>query len=271
MSEIDELKPSQEAQVHALVRGKELAKLPSDLYIPPDALRVFLELFEGPLDLLLYLIRKQDLDILEISISTITDQYLAYIDMMTVMRLQLAGDYLVMAATLAEMKTRLMLPKRKTEEEEEVDPRVDLMRRLLEYEQIKKAATRLDELPRFERDFLETSVHVETQSYELPPPDVSIDELLFTFSQLWQRARLNQSHDVVIETMTVHAQMNSVLDLLRVANEYLEFNELFDTTKGRRGLVYTFLALLELLRRNLVEAVQNNPTSAIYVRAVEAG
>ena len=259
-------------EVDAKIHGQRLSDLPADLYIPPDALRVFLEMFEGPLDLLLYLIRKHDLDILEISITAITDQYLAYIEMMSALKLQLAGDYLVMAATLAEMKSRLMLPKRHhADEDEEEDPRAELRRRLLEYERIKEAATDLDRLPRVARDIFPARVHVETQEVELPPPQVSLGELLFAFSEVWQRVELYKPHDVNVEAMTVPQQMRSVLDVLKQTKEFVGLEQLFDPASGKRGIVYTFLALLELLRSNVIDVVQTSSEASIYVKLVEEG
>ena len=252
------------------VQGRELESLPQDLYIPPDALRVFLEMFKGPLDLLLYLIRKHDLDILDISIAEITDQYLSYIEMMSVMRLQLAGDYLVMAATLAELKSRLLLPQPTPSEEDEEDPRADLLQRLLEYEQIKLAAETLDGLPRLERDIVSTQVHVEVNEIEVPPPNVMIADLVFAFAEVMQRSQLFQSHDITIEPLTVQEQMTRMIQILEEAKEFVEFARLFDVELGRRGLVYTFLALLELLRTQAIEVVQRHPSAKIYVKLGEA-
>ena len=248
------------------VRGKDYDALPEDLYIPPDALRVFLEMFEGPLDLLLYLIRKHDLDILDISIATITDQYLKYIEMMSSMRLQLAGDYLVMAATLAELKSRLMLPRQPDSEEDETDPRAELMRRLLEYEQIKQAATGLDELPRMDRDLFQAHVLAETESIELPPPEVSMADLVFAFAEVVQRSQLHQAHDITLEPLSVQEQKGLILNVLGKAGEFVDFSRLFDHSQGKRGLVYTFLALLLLLQERSVDVMQNRPNAKIYVR-----
>ena len=248
------------------VRGKDFDALPDDLYIPPDALRVFLEMFEGPLDLLLYLIRKHDLDILDISIATITDQYLKYIEMMSIMRLQLAGDYLVMAATLAELKSRLMLPRPPEGEDDESDPRAELMQRLLEYEQIKQAATGLDELPRLERDFFQAHVDAETENVELPPPEVSMADLVFAFAEVVQRSQLHRSHDITLEPLSVQEQKGLILNVLRETGEFVDFARLFDHSQGKRGLVYTFLALLLLLQERTVDVMQNNPKEKIYVK-----
>lgn len=248
------------------VRGMDYDSLPDDLYIPPDALRVFLEMFEGPLDLLLYLIRKHDLDILDISIATITDQYLKYIEMMTSMHLQLAGDYLVMAATLAELKSRLMLPRQPETEDDESDPRAELMQRLLEYEQIKQAATGLDELPRMDRDLFQAHVVAETESVELPPPEVSMADLVFAFAEVIQRSQLHQAHDITLEPLSVQEQKGLILNVLRKAGEFVDFARLFDHSQGKRGLVYTFLALLQLMQERTVNVMQNNPNAKIYVR-----
>lgn len=258
--------PDIDTPVQILVRGKEVANLPEDLYIPPDALRVFLETFEGPLDLLLYLIRKHDLDILDISIAAITDQYLKYIEMMSILKLQLAGDYLVMAATLAELKSRLMLPRPASIEESDEDPRAELMRRLLEYEQIKQAASGLDELPRIDRDVFQAHVFVDSEAMELPPPEVSIADLVFAFAEVVQRSQLYQTHDITLEPMSVQAQKSSILDTLRRTGEFTDFGRLFDQKQGKRGLVYTFLALLSLLQERTVDVVQNQPNAKIYVR-----
>ena len=254
----------------ALLRGKEISHLPEDLYIPPDALRIFLEMFEGPLDLLLHLIRKHDLDILDVSIARITDQYMRYIEMMTLMRLQLAGDYLVMAATLAELKSRLLLPKpHKDEDDEEEDPRVELVKRLKEYEQIKIAATKLDEIPRMDRDLFATRVFVEARESDLPPPKVSMSDLVFAFAAVIQRSQLYQVHDVTLEPISVRMQKNMILDTLRQGSEFADFFTLVDVSQGTRVIVYSFLAMLVLLQERSIEVIQNSSDSKIYVKLAD--
>lgn len=252
-------------EVEAKVGGKSLDSLPKDLYIPPDALVVFLDAFEGPLDLLLYLIRRQNLDILEIKVAEITEQYMQYIEMMSAMRLQLAGDYLVMAATLTDIKSSVLLPKREGEEEE-ADPRALLIRRLQEYERLKIAAEQLDSRPRMERDILPTNVDVSGNLAELKPPDVAMAEIVITFAELLNRAKLYATHEIERNTLSVRERMGTILSQLQNTSEFVMFQSLFDITEGRVGLTGTLVAILELMRQQLVQLTQSKPYDPIYIR-----
>jgi segregation and condensation protein A len=252
----------------ALVEGEPLATLPEDLYIPPDALEVFLETFEGPLDLLLYLIKKQNLDILHIPIAQITRQYMEYIDLMQEMRLELAAEYLVMAAMLAEIKSRMLLPKPVTAEgEEEEDPRAQLIRQLQEYEQFKTAAERLDELPRWERDVWPINLPTPEIVVEQPLPEVQLVELLRAFHRVLLRAEKRAHHQIQRESLSVRERMTAILDRVQHA-EFTSFDQLFSYEEGRAGVVVTFIAILELIKQTLIEIVQNAPFSPIYVKAM---
>ena len=256
--------------VVAIVRGRVLDQLPSDLYIPPEALEVFLDAFEGPLDLLLYLIRRQNLDILEIRVSEITEQYMSYIEMMTDMELELAGEYLVMAAMLAEIKSRLLLPKPASDLEDSEDPRADLIRRLQEYERLKEAAIKMDGLPRLERD-----IHVANamrpelvrKDYE---PEVELKELLLALSETLQRAELYERHAIRLEPLSVRERMSHVLSVITDTSTFVDFLTLFDIREGKRGVIVTFLALMELLREGLVDISQHRAFAPIYVRSASS-
>ena len=250
----------------ALVRGAPLTELPKDLYIPPDALEVFLEAFEGPLDLLLYLIRRQNLDILDIPIAEITRQYMEYVDVMKGLRLELAAEYLVMAAMLAEIKSRMLLPRPKTEEGEEVDPRAELIRRLQEYERFKKAAEDLDDLPRMERDNYGVKLDAPPRSGPRPHPTVSLQELLLALKDVLHRAEMFSHHHVHMEPLSVRERMSDVLSAVK-SEKFTSFSTLFKPEEGKLGAVVTFLAILELLKETLVEIVQTEPYGPIYVRA----
>lgn len=252
---------------HILIRGQPLSELPKDLYIPPDALEVFLDAFEGPLDLLLYLIRKHNLDILDIPIAEITRQYIAYIELMHSMQLELAAEYLVMAATLAEIKSRMLLPRAPSEEEEEDDPRAELVRRLQLYEQFKQAALDLDELPRQGRDTFDAVAELPDWETQKPLPSVDMNELLLALSDVLKRVDISQSHQVSFETITVREAMAYVLNAIN-ADDFIEFKDLFQPETGRQGVIVTFLALLELLRESMIELVQAEPFAPIHVRAI---
>jgi segregation and condensation protein A len=252
----------------ALVRGEAVRELPTDLYIPPEALEVFLETFEGPLDLLLYLIRRENLDILDIKVAEITAQYVAYIELMKAMQLELAGEYLVMAAMLAEIKSRMLLPRPVSSDDDEDDPRAELIRRLQEYEQIKSAAEAIDTLPRLERDlYLVRSARPELVRQHAEP-DVDLRELLLALAQVLRRAEMFQRHSVVLEPLSVRERMSNVLQRVSSAPDFVPFIALFTVEEGRMGVVVTFLAVLELARESLIELVQNEPFAPIYVRAV---
>jgi segregation and condensation protein A len=249
----------------ARLYGEPLFRMPQDLYIPPDALEVFLEAFEGPLDLLLYLIRRQNFNILDIPLASVTRQYLQYVEQIRTHNLELASEYLLMAAMLIEIKSRMLLPPRKTAEgEEPEDPRAELVRRLVEYEQIKLGAARIDALPLIGRDFLRTQVHVE-QSLQARWPEVSADDLRMAWVDILQRAKLNQHHTISREQLSVREHMSIVLRRLQ-GRRFLEFHELFDTRLGAPVLVVTFVALLELARESLLEVTQAEAFAPIYVR-----
>lgn len=247
------------------VHGEPVAELPADLYIPPDALEVFLDSFEGPLDLLLYLIRRQNLDILAIPIAEITRQYMAYIEVMRAMRLELAGEYLVMAALLAEIKSRMLLPRpRDAEADDDADPRMALIRQLQEYEQFKTAAERLDALPRMDRDVFAAGASVEALEGP-PPPAPSLDELMKALAAVMHRASLMAHHHVSTEQLSVRERMSSILDSLH-AERFTDFVSLLMAAEGRQGVVVSFLAVLELTKAGLVEWGQSEPYSPIQLR-----
>ena len=251
----------------AVVRGEPFYELPKDLYIPPDALEVILEAFEGPLDLLLYLIRRQNLDILDIPIAAITRQYIGYIEMMQELRFELAAEYLVMAAILAEIKSRLLLPRPPVDIDEEADPRAELVRRLQEYERFKKAAEDIEALPRMERDTCAVSVHVPERKIAVVPPEVELRELLLAFRDVLNRADLFVSHQIRREPLSVRQKMTEVLDALS-SGEFREFSSLFVSGEGRLGVVVCFLALLELGKAGLIEIVQDRPLAPIYLKSL---
>ncbi|NEV64815.1 segregation and condensation protein A [Thiorhodococcus minor] len=253
----------------AVVQGAPLLALPQDLYIPPDALEVFLDAFEGPLDLLLYLIKRQNLDILDIPIAQITDQYMEYVEMMREMRLELAAEYLVMAAMLAEIKSRMLLPRAPSEDEDDVDPRAELIRRLQEYERFKQAAEDIDALPRLERDVFPVQVGIPPGHIQRKPPDVDLPELLMALRGVLARAELFTSHKVEKESLSLRERMSQVMDRLR-SGGFSPFVDLFDFTEGRAGAVVTFLALLELIKSSIIELAQSEPFAPIHVRLREA-
>ncbi len=249
----------------ARLYGEPLFAMPHDLYIPPDALQVFLEAFEGPLDLLLYLIRKQNFNILDIPMAAVTRQYLAYVDEIRSTNLELAAEYLLMAAMLIEIKSRMLLPPKKTAEGQEAeDPRAELVRRLLAYEQIKLAAHQLNSMPQFGRDFLRAQVFVE-QALQPRFPDVSVVDLQDAWRDIVKRARLVQHHVITREALSVREHMSIVLRKLQ-NHRFVEFEELFDTTRGMPVLVVTFIAMLELCKEGLVDVTQAEAFAPIYVR-----
>lgn len=250
-----------------MIKGKPLTTLPADLYIPPDALEVFLEAFQGPMDLLLYLIRKHNLDILDIPIAEVTRQYMHFIGIMKEMKLELAAEYLVMAALLAEIKSRMLLPRQVTEEGVEEDPRAELIRKLQEYEQFKQAAEDLDKLPRLERDWFPAYVTTGDEAKIVVLPDVKFDELLNALKEVMQRAELVTSHQIQREPLSVSDRMTEVLARVRQA-DFVDFLMLFPRNEGRMGVVVTLLALLELAKEGVIEIVQTENYSPIHVRAI---
>ncbi|MGW8310651.1 MAG: segregation and condensation protein A [Thiogranum sp.] len=257
--------PEQTEMPFAYVQGEAVTTLPKDLYIPPDALEVFLEAFEGPLDLLLYLIRRQNLDILDIPIAEITRQYMEYIELMQDMRLELAAEYLVMAAMLAEIKSRMLLP-RHVEEEEEGDPRAELVRRLQEYERYKQAAEDIDQLPRVDRDVFPVHIAAPDKRVVRKPPEVSLQELLIAAKEAMTRAEMFSHHHVQMEPLSVRERMSMVLERLG-GDEFTAFTSLFRTGEGRMGVVVSLLAVLELIKESLIELVQSEPFAPIYIKA----
>ena len=249
----------------AKLYGEPLFQMPNDLYIPPDALEVFLEAFEGPLDLLLYLIRKQNFNILDIPMAQVTAQYLEYVEQIRQTNLELAAEYLLMAAMLIDIKSRMLLPQRKTGSgDDENDPRADLVRRLLEYEQIKLAAQSIDALPLLGRDFVTPQVYVG-QSHAPRWPDVNVSDLQQALAGVIRRARLNARHVITREELSVREHMSHILRILQTSN-FVEFSELFDPTRGVPVVIVNFVALLELAKENLVEITQAEPLAPIYVR-----
>ncbi len=258
--------PQQEDLPLAIVQGQVIEALPVDLYIPPDALEVFLESFEGPLDLLLYLIRKENLDILDIPVAEVTRQYVEYIELMQDMRLELAGEYLVMSAMLAEIKSRMLLPRPVSEDADEDDPRAELIRRLQEYERFKQAAEDINELPRLGRDVFQTEAACPDQKVVKPPPEIHLPDLVSAFQEVMQRVAMYAHHHVQMESLSVRERMSSVLSRVRAA-EFTRFADLFTIEEGRMGVVVTFLAILELSKESLLEISQSGFFAPVYVRA----
>lgn len=270
--------PVQEEMPFAVVEGEPLTVLPRDLYIPPQALEVFLEAFEGPLDLLLYLIRRQNLDILDIPIAEITRQYMDYILLMQDLNLELAGEYLLMAAMLAEIKSRMLLPRPQAAEgHEEEDPRAELVRRLQEYERFKRAAEDVDRLPRMERDVFQANAEVVERRVVKILPQVTLQEMLLAFKDVVQRAAMFARHHVQRERLSVRQRMSEVLSALE-GGELVHFVSLFRAEEGRMGVTVTFIALLELMREGLIEVAQAEAYAPLHLRlasrrpaAVDAG
>jgi segregation and condensation protein A len=256
---------SQSEMPFALVQGEPLTVIPQDLYIPPDALLIFLEAFEGPLDLLLYLIKRQNIDILNIPIAAITRQYMEYIHLMDNLELELAAEYLVMASMLAEIKSRMLLPRPVMDDDED-DPRAELVRRLQEYEQFKQAAEDMEALERLERDIHLTSIDIPKMDIEVPLPDVLLSELMNAFRDVVNRAEQFASHHVEREPLSVRERMVRVLELIN-ADDFTSFTDFFDPSEGRMGVVVSFIAILELLKESMIEIVQSKPYGPIYVKA----
>ena len=258
--------PAQGEMPFAVVDGEPVTALPQDLYIPPYALQVFLEAFEGPLDLLLYLIRRQNIDILDIPIAEITKQYVQYIELMKELQLELAGEYLLMAAMLAEIKSRMLLPRPESHEEEEDDPRAELVRRLQEYERYKKAAEDISDLPRLERDVFLASAEAPERKVVTKMPDVTLKELLLAFHDVLKRAEMFSNLQMQREPLSVRQRMSEILSRIK-ANTFTGFADLFDAEEGRMGVAVTFIAILELLRESVIEVVQSDDYAPLHVRA----
>lgn len=259
-------RPQQGEMPFAIVQGKPLTELPKDLYIPPEALEVFLEAFEGPLDLLLYLIKRQNIDILEINVAQITEQYMQYVNMMNAMQFELASEYLLMAAMLAEIKSRMLLPRSSEELEDDEDPRAQLIRRLQEYERFKQAAENIDQLPRVGRETYLSEVAPPPMEKVKQEPDVDLKELMLVLSEVLQRADLYISHQVEREKLSTRERMSEVLARLS-GDTFVPFVSLFKPEEGRLGVVVTFLAIMELIKESLVEIVQSAPFAPIHVKA----
>lgn len=264
------LAPEQVEMPFAMVNGEPVTQLPRDLYIPPQALEVFLEAFEGPLDLLLYLIRRQNLDVLDIPIAEITRQYMQYIELMQDLQLELAGEYLVMAATLAEIKSRMLLPRPPGDSDNsEEDPRAELVRRLQQYERFKRAAIDVDAMPRLERDVWQASAELRDRPVAKTLPQVDLREMLLAFKEVAVRAQMFSHHHVQREPLSVRERMSHILATLE-QGAFVDFVRLFTPEEGRRGVTVTFVAILELVREGLIEVVQTQPLAPLHVRAAPA-
>ena len=260
------LPPEQAEMPFAVVNGEPISQLPRDLYIPPQALEVFLEAFEGPLDLLLYLIRRQNLDILDIPLAEITRQYMQYIELMHDLQLELAGEYLVMAATLAEIKSRMLLPRPPSTADGEEDPRAELVRRLQEYERFKRAAQGIDALPRQERDVWSASADLRERQVVRAMPQVTLQEMLLAFKDVVARSEMFAHHHIQRERLSVGERMSDILAALGAAN-FVPFAQLFRPEEGRMGVTVTFVAILELMREGLIDIVQAEAYGPLHVRA----
>jgi segregation and condensation protein A len=262
--------PEQVEMPFAIVNGEPVTHLPKDLYIPPQALEVFLEAFEGPLDLLLYLIRRQNLDVLDIPLAEITRQYMKYIELMQDLQLELAGEYLVMAATLAEIKSRMLLPRASAVDDSEADPRAELVRRLQEYERFKRAAEKLDSLPRLERDVWSAGAELRDRKVVRLVPQVTLQEMLLAFRDVVVRSEMFAHHHVQRERLSVRERMTDIVTRLESAS-FVDFVQLFSPEEGRMGVAVTFMAILELVREGLIDIVQQEPFAPIHVRSASAG
>ena len=271
MPVVPDAMPEQVEMPFAIVNGEPVTQLPKDLYIPPQALEVFLEAFEGPLDLLLYLIRRQNLDVLDIPLAEITRQYMKYIELMQDLQLELAGEYLVMAATLAELKSRMLLPRASNAADDtEEDPRAELVRRLQEYERFKRAAENLDTLPRLERDVWTAGADLRDRKIVRVVPQVALQEMLLAFRDVVVRSEMFAHHHVQRERLSVRARMTDIVARLSTAS-FVDFVQLFRPEEGRMGVAVTFIAILELVREGLIDIVQQEPFAPIHVRAAAAG
>ncbi|HEX3838469.1 MAG TPA: ScpA family protein [Steroidobacteraceae bacterium] len=261
--------PEQVEMPFAMINGEPVTQLPKDLYIPPQALEVFLDAFEGPLDLLLYLIRRQNLNVLDIPLAEITRQYMKYIELMQDLQLELAGEYLVMAATLAEIKSRMLLPRASKEDDSEADPRAELVRRLQEYERFKQAAENLDLLPRLDRDVWGAGAELMDRKVVRLVPQVTLQEMLLAFRDVVMRNEMFAHHHVQREPLSVRERMTDIVARLGNAS-FLEFMQLFRPEEGRMGVAVTFIAILELVREGLIDIVQQEPFAPLHVRAAAA-
>ena len=255
----------EEEKIFALIEGKALTEIPKDLYIPPDALEIFLESFEGPLDLLLYLIKRENLDILEINVADITHQYMAYVELMESTQFELAAEYLVMAAMLAEIKSKILLP-RDEEEVEEVDPRMELIRRLQEYERYKQAAENIDTLPRLDRDLHSAKAVLPLIEKVQPDPVVDLTEVLLALSNVLRRADRFGHHHIQLETLSTREKMSDILSILS-SNDFMSLTSLLNKEEGRLGIVVTFLAIMELMKDALIEIVQTDSFGPIHLKS----
>ena len=250
--------------ITAIYNGKKISQIPEDLFIPPEYLRIILEEFEGPMDLLLYLIKKQNIDITELPIFPITEQYMRYISIMEEMHFELASDYLVMASTLTEIKSKLLLPT-EAEDEEEDDPRANLIKRLLEYQKYKNASEKLETLPRNFRDFYVVSNAVDSkESKIIETPDIKIDQLKVAFLEVLKRAEIFSTHNIQSETLSVRERMSLILSVLKKGDN-IQFEKLFNLEEGRLGVIVTFLAILELVKESLIDIIQNESMSRVYI------
>ena len=251
----------------AVVDGNPISEVPADLYIPPDALEVILEAFEGPLDLLLYLIKRQNLDILDIQVADITRQYMEYINLINELQFELAAEYLVMAAVLTEIKSRMLLPRQEDTQEDETDPRAELIRKLQEYERFKEAAIDINHMPRMNRDFWVASAEAPESDKPRPMPQVELQEMLVELARVLKRAENFASHHVALEPLSTRERMSDILEKVNQANgQFVPFLSLFSIEEGRSGVVVTFIAMMELLKESLLDIVQTEPYSLIHVR-----
>ena len=259
--------PHQEEMILATVKGKRVTTLPEDLYVPPNALEIMLDTFAGPLDFLLYLIRKQNIDILDIDVAKISEQYTSYIDLMDALHIELAGDYLVMAAYLAELKSKMLLP-RPEEQKDEEDPRAELIRRLQEYQRFKSAAEKIDSMPRIDRDFYAAQAQLPEFALETPLADIPLEGLTLALAEVMRRVEQSQAHLINYEELSTRERMTNILERMR--NEaFIEFTTLFNKEEGKIGVVVTFLAILELLKDSLIEIVQSEEFGPIHIKCIE--
>ena len=255
----------------AVIEGRPMTQMPLDLYIPPDALEVILEAFEGPLDLLLYLIRRQNIDILDIKVAEITKQYMDYIELMQEMQFELAAEYLVMAAVLAEIKSRMLLPRQEEAEDDEDDPRAELIRKLQEYERFKEAAMNLDELERLNRNFWVAVADAPKMEKTRPLPDVQLQDLLLELSRVLKRAENFSSHHISLEPLSTRERMSQILDKVSVSGEqFVASGDLFNVEEGRSGVIVTFIAVMELIKESLLDLVQSEAFAPIHVKSRSA-